>query len=65
MNADASAGVDATVDVGGTLPALRPVGIGFLLAGGAAVVIGVVLVVDTVRGRPRSPYAAVPVAPAR
>jgi hypothetical protein len=64
MNADASAGVDATVDVGATVPALRPVGIGFLVVGGVILVTGVVLIVVAAAGRRRSPYTAVPVAPA-
>jgi hypothetical protein len=64
MNADASAGVDARVDVGATVPALRPVGIGCLVAGGTALAIGAVLVTVAVRGRRRSPYTAVPVASA-
>jgi hypothetical protein len=64
MNADASVGVDATVDVGASVPVLRPVGIGFLVVGGAALVTGVVLVSFAAVGRRRSPYTAVPVAPA-
>jgi hypothetical protein len=65
MNADGSAGVGATVDVGATVPVLRPVGIGFLAFGGLALVTGVVLVVAGARGPRRSPYTAVPVAPSR
>jgi hypothetical protein len=65
MNADASAGVDATVDVGASVPALRPFGIGFLVVGGAVLVTGVVVVVVAASRRRRSPYTAVPVAPVR
>jgi hypothetical protein len=65
MNADASSGVDATFDVGASVPVLRPVGIGFLVTGGAVLVAGVVIVAVAVAGRRRSPYTAVTVGPAR
>jgi len=64
MNADASAGVDATVDVGASVPALTPVGIGFLVVGGAVLVTGGVVIAVAATRRRRSPYTAVPVAPA-
>jgi hypothetical protein len=65
MNADASVGVDATFDVGASVPVLRPVGIGLLVAGGVVLVAGVVIVAVAIGGRRRSPYTAVPVGPAR
>jgi hypothetical protein len=61
MNADASAGVDAAVDVGATVPALRPIGIGLLAAAGMTLAIGAVLITVAMRGRRRSVYTAVPV----
>ena len=65
MNADGSAGVGATVGVGASLPVLRFIGVGFLVAGGAALGTGGVLVALAVGTRRRSPYTAVPAGPAR
>jgi hypothetical protein len=65
MNADASAGVDAAVGVGASLPVLRLVAVGFVVAGGSALVTGGVLIALALGTRPRTPYTAVPVGPAR
>jgi hypothetical protein len=65
MNADASAGVDATVGVGASVPVLNVVGIGLIVVGGAGVATGLVVVGLAAATRRRSPYTAVPAEPAR
>ena len=63
MNADASAGVDATVDLGASTPALRLAAVGFLVVGLSALVTGGVIIALAIGTRQRSPYTAVPVGP--
>jgi hypothetical protein len=47
MNTDASAGVEADVTAGVTLPILRPIAISLLVAGGLLVPIGAALIIVT------------------
>lgn len=51
MNADGSAGIDADLSAGATLPVLRPVAIGALIVGVVLLTIGVAVIVATVTTR--------------
>ena len=63
MNADGSAGVDASVAVGATLPVLGRVGVTMLVMALAALVLGTVLLLVVTRSRVSSPYVVVPAVP--
>lgn len=54
MNADASAGIDAEVSAGATLPFITPVAIITLVVGGLLLVIGLTLVIVAFATRPRT-----------
>lgn len=51
MNADGSPGVDTDVSIGSTLPAILPVSIGALVAGGVLLLLGIAVIVVTVTTR--------------
>lgn len=51
MNADRSAGVDADVSLGGTLPVLLPAAIAALVVGGLLLILGIVIIVLTIATR--------------
>ena len=63
MNADGSAGVDASVAVGATLPVLGQVGVTMLVMALAALVLGTVLLIVVARSRASSPYVVIPAVP--
>lgn len=55
MNTDASAGIDADVTAGVTLPILKPIAITMLVVGGLLLPVGAMLIIATVATRRRSP----------
>ena len=58
MNADGSAEVQSVLSVGATLPIVRSAGLGIVIAGGLALVIGIAMVVAAVMiGRKRTEHA--------
>jgi hypothetical protein len=64
MNADASPGVDAEVDVGAHVPYLNWVGIGGAIGGALSLALAAALIYLGVRPAPRDPLAPSPAAPA-
>ena len=52
MNADRSAGVDADISLGATLPVLLPASITAVVVGGLLLLIGIVIIVVTIATRP-------------
>lgn len=51
MNADGSAGIDADLSVGATLPGIQPLAIGAAIAGGVLLTFGVAVMINSTRRR--------------
>jgi hypothetical protein len=54
MNDDGSRGVDADVAVGARVPWLFGLGVGLVVGGVAALIIGILMVIFSLRGRKKS-----------